>query len=40
MVLGLGSYVGFLGLGLSFGRVWGLWCGVGPSGFFWFGLSI
>ena len=27
-VLGLGSYIGFLGLGFSVDRVWGLWCGV------------
>ena len=26
-VLGLGSYFGFLGLGLSVDGVWGLWCG-------------
>ena len=34
----LGSYFGFLGLGLSVDGVWGLWCGA-----FWvfgFGLSI
>ena len=36
--LGLGSYIGFLGLGFSvdgFGA-----CGVGPSGFFGLGLFI
>ena len=36
--LGLGSYIEFLGLGLSVDGVWGLWCGA-----FWvfgFGLSI
>ena len=26
-VLGLESYIGFLGLGFSVDRVWGLWCG-------------
>ena len=26
-VLGLGSYMGFLGLGFSVDGVWGLWCG-------------
>ena len=26
-VLGLGSYIGFLRLGFSVDRVWGLWCG-------------
>ena len=26
-VLGLGSYIGFLGLGFSVDGVWGLWCG-------------
>ena len=26
-VLGLGSYIGFLWLGLSVDGVWGLWCG-------------
>ena len=25
-VLGLGSYIGFLGLGISVDGVWGLWC--------------
>ena len=37
-VLGLGSYIGFLGWGfqlMGFGA-----CGVGPSGFFGLGLSI
>ena len=38
-VLGLGSYIGFLGLGFSVDGVWGLWCGA-----FWvfsgMGLSI
>ena len=36
--LGLGSYFGVLGLGISVDGVWGLWCG--PSGFFALGLSI
>ena len=27
-VFGLGSYIGFLGLGFSVDGVWGLWCGV------------
>ena len=26
-VLGLGSYIGFLGLGFSVDGFWGLWCG-------------
>ena len=33
--LGLGSYIGFLGLRFSAYGVWGLWCG-----FFGLGLSI
>ena len=34
-VLGLGSHIGFLGLG--FQLMWFGACGVGPSGFFWVG---
>ena len=34
-VLGLGSYIGFLGLGFSVDGVWGLWCGA--FWFFWVG---
>ena len=34
-VLGLGSYFGFLGLGLSVDGVWGLWCGA-----FWVFLGL
>ena len=34
-VLGLGSYIGFLGLGFSVDGVWGLWCGA--FWVFWFG---
>ena len=32
-VVGLGSYIGFLGFGFSVDGVWGLWCGV--FGVFW-----
>ena len=34
----LGSYIGFLGLGVSVDGVWD--CGVRPSGFFGLGLFI
>ena len=36
-VLGLRSYIGFLGLGFSVDGFWGLWCG---AFFFGLGLSI
>ena len=37
-VLGLGSYIGFLGLGFSVDVVWGLWCGA--FWVFWVGAQI
>ena len=39
-VLGLGSYIGFLGYGFSFDLMGFGAYGVGPSGFFGFGLSV